>query len=132
MVGIIAVLSAVTVPRYQGMLTRYRSDRAAHLLAAEVAAVRTRAKVTGYTLTIEFEPSTDRYRVTGGGRHVEATVLSEPPYRVDLASADFDGTATISFDAYGQPSSGGSVAIEAGGERRTIAVDPDTGRVSMP
>ncbi len=56
--------------------------------------------------------------------------LSDPPYKTDLLSADFDGGTAVVFNAYGLPDRNGSAVLRAGGELRTVAVDP-SGRVTV-
>jgi hypothetical protein len=50
---------------------------------------------------------------------------------VDIASADFEGDTRVVFDAWGTPSSGGTVNLAS--ERKSVALtlDPLAGRISV-
>ena len=45
-------------------------------------------------------------------------------------AAEF-GDATVKFDLYGNPDTGGSVVIEVGDFRRVVVLGPDSGRVTI-
>jgi len=58
--------------------------------------------------------------------------------RVDIVSANFDGTNTVKFDYLGSPFNGGdgdlnsgTIALQAAGASKTVAVEPVTGFISV-
>ena len=57
--------------------------------------------------------------------------LSAEPYRVTLALADFGGNPQVTFDGWGLPDSGGTIAVKLGSQQRTVTVDSETGRVNL-
>ena len=56
--------------------------------------------------------------------------LSDPPYRAQLVSVDFDGDDVV-FDGYGIPDDGGGIVIACGGVTRTVNLDGETGAASV-
>ena len=60
---------------------------------------------------------------------------------MDIASANFDGTSTVSFDYLGIPYTvaaspaallnAGVITLQAGGATRTVRVEPVTGYISI-
>ncbi len=58
--------------------------------------------------------------------------LAQDPYKVMLSSAAFGAGTTLMFDRYGNPSSGGSVVVTSGSVTKTVNVNANTGRASIP
>jgi hypothetical protein len=55
--------------------------------------------------------------------------LGADPYSVTRVAAEFGGDATVKFDLYGAPDTGGSVVVEVGDVRRVVVLSPDSGSV---
>jgi len=134
---IMAVLLGVGVRMYGGSTVHHQIEAAADRVQADLALARQSAMATGSARTVQFTPGTGRYTLPdlsspdrpGLAYSVD---LSAPPYEVSIPSADFGGDATICFDAYGRPDSGGSITLQAGDRQITLSVSPDTGRASRP
>jgi prepilin-type N-terminal cleavage/methylation domain-containing protein len=133
---IVAAFSAIALPRWNNSTTRYRVDSAARRVMADFEYARLHAIATSQTLRVEFYPVDDLY-ILGGVRDLRANgstyslVLNAEPYRVDLLSASFGGNASVQFDHFGRPSSGGTVVVQIGTTRRTVTLNATTGRSSM-
>lgn len=131
---IMGIMTAVAVPAFFESLLHHRVKSAAHRLKCDLELARSMARLKSAAQTIDFSGMT--YTFDG------MTHLDDPSaaYRVDLAAApfglqrvraDFDGNSTITFDGYGQPSSGGSVVLDLQGHSCTITMEGTTGDVSI-
>ena len=154
-VGIISVMAAIAVPRFALAHHRYRADLTARRIRADLEYARTVARRNSSLQAVWFEAATDSYTLPGLASMDRPTgdytvVLSDSPYRTDLASASFENadgyvsSERIVFDMWGQPLVGhpaagialsplvsGSVVIKSGGQTRTITVTPVTGEASI-
>jgi Tfp pilus assembly protein FimT len=135
-VAIIAIISAIAVPRYASALVRYRADAAARRVVADLSLARHLARQTGQSRTVTFNTVTGRVRIIGqSGMDAPAsnyeTNLAAAPYQAAITAADFGGDATIIFNGYGVPDSGGAATVAAGDATKTIAVDAVTGQASI-
>ena len=109
---------------------------AARRLKADIEMVRRIAQQTSSTQSVTFDgPLT--YSTSAGVAALNnqqatyAVDLAEPPFEIQTAVPNFDGGATISFNGYGAPASGGQVVLTAGDSERTVRVDGDTGQVTI-
>lgn len=130
--AIIAILGALVAPRFSKSLTVQRADALARRMVFDLAYAQQYAKSTGTAQTVRFR--TDDYELLGA-THFDRTDESylvdvgAAPYYGAILSVVFDsGDDTITFDAYGVPDTGGTILIGVGDQRRTIAVDPITGK----
>jgi len=154
--AIIAVLAAIAVPRMGASTFRYRLDRAAWRIAADMAYAQTLARRASRAQAVRFDMGAENYTLqTVPGLDdptTDYTVdLSGGGAGVNLVSVQFENTnayvstSVFSFDMWGTPQCGdpnsgnplaalvsGSIVIQLGSETRTITVDPVTGRASMP
>lgn len=134
--GIIAIFGAMALPRYNNSLTQYRLNVAAQRLVADLQFARSQAIARSRTQSIAFALANDSYTMANveGLKDRNATYavdLSAEPYRVDLTTATFGGSTTLTFDLFGKPDSGGTIVIALRGVTRTITVDSVTGRASL-
>ena len=134
-VAITALVSAIAVPRYASSLARYRADAAARRVAADLALAQNHASTAGRPQPVVFVAR--GYQMPGmphldGKSYGDYTVdLGADPYGVTRVAAEFGGDASVKFDLYGAPDSGGSVVIEVGDVRRVVTLSPDNGRASV-
>lgn len=136
-VAILAVVSAVAVPRVGNANTRYRADAAARRIAADLELARTRARIKSTSQTVTFDVAGNRYTLDGmpDPDHVKNTYavsLTPDPYGVTLTSATLGGDSKIIFDRYGQPDSGGTITLQVSWHTRTITIDTNSGQVTTP
>lgn len=130
--AVLAVLAGVAIPRFSRGISQQRMVAAVRKLDADLRWARQRAVQLGESCTIHFTSASRSYRLKRGsstnpGSDLFGTDLSEEPYMVAAASADFGGDALLTFDGYGVPDSGGAVTLTSGGVTVTISIDADTG-----
>lgn len=135
-VAILAVVTAMALPRFANSLTRYRLDAAARRIAADLELARQAAQQTSASRTVTFSPP-NTYRLQNvkalDSQATDYDVdLRLEPYHAQIVSADFNGDAVVVFNGHGVPDSGGTVVIQVGTDQKTIVLDPDTGQASIP
>lgn len=133
--ALIAIASAIAVPRYASSLDNYRASLAARKVAADIAMAQAAARAASRTVTLTFDPPNARYAVAG------TTVQNTPgPYTVNLSEAPFSATlqadfggggAKIGFDGYGTPDNPGTVRLRSGQAQKLVTVDAVTGACSI-
>lgn len=86
-----------------------------------------------YTLTDENDQPLDgRVRGAGVVDGCQVDLANDGRFRgVTLASTDFNGSTTISFNELGTPSAGGTIEVQSGAEKYRIRVADVTGQVSV-
>ena len=134
---IIALVSAMAIPRYAGATARYRLDAAAKRIATDLALSRQQAQVTSHTQSVVFQPSAGTYSIAGLPSLDNPALgysvnLGLEPYKATLVSANFGGAATAAFDCYGAPVAGGTVVVRVGTSQKSIVLDTSTGKVTIP
>ncbi len=134
--AITAILAAIAAPRYGHSAARYKADLAAQRVMADLALAQSTARAGSSSRAVVFNLDTNNYSIQGwtsmqDGATPYVVNLSEPPYEATLLDVDFNGTSTITYNGWGQPSSGGSIVLQAGSEQRTIYVDSETGRAGL-
>ena len=133
---ILSIFAGVAAPRFGSAIARRRADAAASRIVLDLELARRQAKTSSANQTVFFDIAANSYSLPGmqhpdrPGRDYEVP-LSEEPYRVGIASADFGGDLEIVFNGWGSPDSGGSVVIQVGNYMRTIIVEPSTGQASV-
>jgi Tfp pilus assembly protein FimT len=136
-VAILGIVAALAAPRYAGALHRYRADVAAARIAADLSLARGRARTASATTTVAFDLSANKYQLVGerdarnrptGDYTVD---LAAEPYFASISSVSFGGSATLSFNGYGVPSSHGFVEVRVGPTTRRVSIDADTGSASI-
>jgi len=134
---IISILASVAIPRFASSMVRHRADAAAQRIVADLNFAQRRARLASTSVSVIFDATNETYRLVGVSDPdhpgSEYTIrLFETPYEVGIVSADFNGDATVIFDGYGVPDSGGTVVVAAGTEQRTINLAAASGRVTLP
>lgn len=136
-VFIIGVVSAIALPRYAGFVAQQRAEATARRIIADLTYARHHARLASTAQAVDFAEGDDSYYDLVG--------MIDPdhpgqPYRVDLKKEPYSAViysvtlgddSQVIFDGYGNPDSGGTIAIRVGDYLKTVAVDPDTGRASM-
>jgi prepilin-type N-terminal cleavage/methylation domain-containing protein len=130
--AIMTVVALMAVPRYASAANRQRAAAAVHRIAADLAAAQARARTRSTSQSVSFVPASGQYTVAGMAdpdhpARAYVVDLKDEPYALSSMSADLGGDATIVFDGYGAPDSGGTIIVQAGDSSRTITIDPDTG-----
>jgi prepilin-type N-terminal cleavage/methylation domain-containing protein len=135
-VCILAIMSAVAVPRFAQGRVRFRADAAALRVAGDLKLARQRARQVSASQTVSFDVAVGTYSLTGLADldHPAATYavrLREPPYEVEMVSVDFGGDAQLIFDGWGVPDSGGTLVLRGADCAKTITVAAGTGQVTI-
>lgn len=138
-VSIVAILATMAASKYSGALMRYRAQQAGARVLADIALAQSVAKTSSAGQSVAFSVASNNYvlanyaaPLNGPAQSSYTVTLSAGPYDATLVSASFGGSTTLSYDRYGQPSSGGTVVLTVGNARTvTITVDPNTGKASM-
>lgn len=133
-IAIIGVMSALAAPRYAAAVHRYRAEAAARRIAADIGFAQSLARSSGQSRSIAFNVAADQY-VLPDERDLDRagsyTVdLSAAPYNASIATANFGGAATLTFNGFGMPASAGTVSILSGNTARIVTVNAETGAAS--
>jgi Tfp pilus assembly protein FimT len=117
---------------------------AANMIAADLEYAKSMAISRGERYSVVFDENTDRYRIEDRNSNViqhpvkkgfnyEVNFQNDSRLsRVDITSANFGGTQTVTFDCLGSPvNNGGFVTLQAGGTTKRITVEPVTGFISI-
>lgn len=132
---VMAIVTAVGVPRYASAVGRHRADMAARRVAADLEYARATARAVGASRTVTFDVPAVAYTMTSVVRLDRRAgdtkvVLGAEPFRATISSASFGGKSFVVFDGYGIPSATGSVVIRVGDVARTVTVDGE-GRATV-
>jgi prepilin-type N-terminal cleavage/methylation domain-containing protein len=133
---IVGILAAVAAPKYSAALSSFRLQAVADRIAGDIRYAKRMAQQNSATQTIAFDAAANSYTLAGmaDANHQARTYqfsLADLEYDCDLVSADFGGSATLTFSVYGQPTSTGTVVVSCGGATSTLAID-SLGQVSIP
>jgi Tfp pilus assembly protein FimT len=134
---IIGILSAIVVPRFLESVDMFRAEAAATRIAADLRFARRIARSSTSEETITFDTPRHKYAFSSAKdldhpSQIRTVDLSRTPYRVQLVAADFNGSAQVTFNAYGVPTHGGQVTVQSGSHTRTVVLDDGTGRATIP
>jgi type II secretory pathway pseudopilin PulG len=134
-VGIVAAAGGV---RYASALQTNGVNQACRRLAADIETARHAARSRRTTVTITFDTTNHTYQINGlvdPDRPASASTLvrlAAYSPSIVLSSAAFGGDATLSFNGFGVPDSGGTAQISWGGATQTVTVAAGTGSASIP
>jgi len=132
--AIIAIISAIAVPRYAGAASRYRVEAACRRIVYDLQTAQTRAVATSTAITVSFDTLAAAYTASYPDPEQPAknyTVdLTRDPYAAQIVSAVFGNANSFTFNGYGLPSAGGTVVVKSGTSTGTLTIDPDTGAVT--
>lgn len=149
-VTIMGIAAAIVVPNMmQGGTLGVQA--AARMIIADLLFAQNEAMAQQSDRRVTFDPANNRYRVELYDPTASAWVLefnpsensgSDQNYEMDfdddkrfsgvqIISADFGGTSTITFDDLGNPSSGGTVRLRFEEHVYDVHVAPFTGRVTV-
>ncbi len=136
--AIMGVSAAVAVPRYSAATRNFRAAQAAQRVAADLSLARWAARTTSTAagVTVTFTVASSSYVVPGvpgptGPASAYAVSLAADPYQATLTSVSFGGGTSVTFDRYGQPSSGGTVVVQVGTATRTVTLDGTAGTATI-
>ena len=132
---ILTMFGMIAVPRYAAFTATEQIEGAARRITADLSLAQRQARRSSASQTVSFNVAQSRYSLVGmthpdhPGQPFEIRVGDEP-YRARIVSASFGGDATLVYDGFGKPDSGGQVVITVGVYQKTIQVDAGTGQPS--
>ena len=132
--AILAVVSAIAMPRMAQASARYRVETAARRVAADLNLARTKALSASTSQSVVFTLSPAGYRLVGladidhPAQEYQVS-LSAQPYTCELLQAGFAGSTSVLFDGYGRPNSGGTIELRCGGWNKILTLEA-SGEVS--
>lgn len=146
---ILAIIAAIAIPLYTSAAPMELAT-AADMIASDLEYAKSMAMSTGRNYSVVFDASTESYRINdANGQVIPHPVHIGADYivnfatdsrlnGVDIVSATFGSTSTITFNYLGAPQDGlggalssGSVVLRADGGTLTVKVEPVTGYVSI-
>jgi prepilin-type N-terminal cleavage/methylation domain-containing protein len=147
-ITILIIAAAVVIPNI-GSAGDAQAMSAARILSADIEVARDMALKTQRPHTVLFSSDLQSYKVVAdyaGEAYAMADAIEHPAVEarafevtlaerngmsaVVVANASFGGDAYVTFNELGEPSSSGSVTVEAGGTQIRVAVAGLTGSVS--
>lgn len=135
-IGLIAIVSAIAIPRYSGSMENYRASFAARKIAADLALAQNAARATSGARTASFDSAAGVYTINGADNIAAAAGairvnLGEPPFSAAF-KADFGpGGTQVTFDGYGRPDNPGSVEVKSGRASRIVVLDAQSGACTI-
>jgi prepilin-type N-terminal cleavage/methylation domain-containing protein len=133
-IAIIATAAAITLPRYASAQGRYKLDSAARLLAQHLERLARRAETSSQAINVTIDLAADQIvarDATNPSIVIASLTISGSPWNVDMIAADFSGERKFTIDAFGLPSSDGTIEISHAGERRIISLSRATGEAAV-
>lgn len=134
--GIVATLAAIALPRFGMAAARYQADLAALRLVKDIKLAQTRAWAQGAEQRMRIRQGADEIVIFDAAgldpqTNEYCTKIWDSPYQADITKSKFGGNNYLIFDGWGRPDSGGYAILWVGSEKRTINVDPNTGKASI-
>ena len=137
-VSIIAVLSAIALPRFANASVERRLEAATRRVVLDIGLAQRHARLSSASQTVVFLAATNSYTLPGvadfdRALNIYTVNLARPPYEAALVSASFGDQPQLTFDGYGTPANGvgGSIVLRVGVRQKTVTVDGATGAVSV-
>jgi len=146
---ILGFAAAIAVPMMSSA-TSFQIRAGANKVAADLEYAKSTAISQGQNHSVVFDTASESYEIQDStGTVIEDPARPSQNYAVDFANdsrlgsvdiytALFDGTATVTFDYLGSPFNGtgaalnsGTITLQAGSYDRTITVEPVTGFISI-
>ena len=131
----LGILGMIALPRYAGFVANQHLEGAARRITTDLSLAQRQARRSSASQTVTFDVTRNRYQLVGMKHpdHPSQSFdigLSDEPYRARIVSASFGSDATLIYDGFGKPDSGGQVVIAVGAYQKTVQVDVGTGKPS--
>lgn len=126
---VMGIFASVAAPKFVDTLRYQALQSAARRVKADLEHLRQTARLTSKQQTLSLLGMTYRAAASTdfNGLDPASTTysvnLASAPYELDAATFDFNGTAAISFSAYGMPVEPGEVRLQAEGHQCRVVVD---------
>lgn len=125
-VAILAILSAIAVPRFAAASARRSLDASAQRILADLRHARQHALATSGAVGVVFDDAADAYVVEApsplGNAATYRVELLEPPLACQITSVTL-ASGRASFSGHGLAEASGTVTIASGRFTRTITID---------
>jgi Tfp pilus assembly protein FimT len=133
---LMGILAAAALPRFSDAIQRNRVTSAAQRLCADIRLVRNTALASSVSKRIDVVVAESRYTLVGVASIDRpgtdyAVAFLEGNYQTTIVSADLGGDASLTFDMHGQPDSGGTIVLRAGGIQKTVSINSATGEATV-
>lgn len=134
---LMGVLAATVVPRFSDAVQRARATAAAQRVCADFQFARNSAVASSASNRIDFNLAQSRYTLIGVNSLDRpgtdySVQLSDGTYSAIMTSVNLGGDASLTFNMHGQPDSGGTIVVGAGGIQKTITINAATGEATTP
>lgn len=127
---ILGTIAAIAAPRFGHAANSYRLESAVQKIEADLRYATQMARTQSRTVTIQFSPTNDSYRIIGvedilGAPTDHIVDLSQPPFRLHISDVRFsDGTPNqLRINGHGTLLNKGVIRIELGPYARLIGID---------
>ena len=134
---LMGIVAAAVLPRFSDALQRNRVTSAARRICADLRLARNTAIASSASKRIDFNVLQHSYTLVGVNSLDKPGTdysqnLSGATYSTTIVSANLGGDASLSFDIYGRPDSGGTIVVQSGGTQATVTVSSATGEATTP
>ncbi len=134
-IAVLAVISAVAIPRFASASARSRLDAAAARVVQDIAVSAASAQAMGSDRQMVFDAPTDQYLLVGvrtrGGGTFRSVRLGDPPYETNIVSATFEGSPLLRLSGYGVPETTGTINLAVGRQGKRIVLNAGTAAVQV-
>ncbi|MCL4743331.1 MAG: prepilin-type N-terminal cleavage/methylation domain-containing protein [Phycisphaerales bacterium] len=132
---VVSVVAAVSLPKYAESRSRYQVELAARKVCLDATYVQNDARYASTTRAIKYDLPTDSYtfdyaKPGSASAETALVILRNEPFQTALLKVDFNSASTLTFNGFGIPAAGGTIAVGGGSRGKSISVDPDTGAVT--
>lgn len=134
--AIMGIISAIAAPRYLSSVGRAKLDAGARRVVADLSLARSLAQAASAPRTIAFNVVASTYEIQTyqfADRPGVAYVidLKADPYSVQVQSASFGGSSSVTYSGYGVPTQAGTVVVKNWWGSKTITVSTLTSEVTI-
>ncbi len=134
--AIIAIITAMAVPKIFGIVTDIREKAVSERLVEDLNYLRNYAQSHHDTTWLVVDAAANQYGLYEGPTALDRTLIPDPQTQesnildldvdyegVTITSVSFGGASEVSFNWWGTPSSGGTIVLDT----RTITLIAETG-----
>ena len=139
-VVILAIFAAAAIPYFAGT-SSFQAMSAARRIASDLEYAQNLALTTQEAVTATFASATETYALSNASvtlihpitkADFSVDFASEDGFnQLDIASANFNGTEAVTFDALGSPDNSGRITLVAGAHTYWVDVAPATGKITV-
>jgi prepilin-type N-terminal cleavage/methylation domain-containing protein len=132
---LVAAILAIAAPRYARALSEYQARIAAQRVAQELRGGLRAAERNDHAVFFAADVNADTLRTFGPrqrpGPADDPIDLTDPPFRARIVASDCNRARPLRIDPAGRVARSVRITVKAGIRRQEIALNPDTGRVTI-